>query len=505
MWRRTLLVLLFVSVLLTPSRRDLFVGDETKYGQVVREMRTTGAFFLPTLNGTPFTHKPPLHFWLVDLLTFPFGAYSTWAFVLPSLLAFVFLLWLLTRMRDWLAAFVCGTSLMVWGSAQTARMDVGFTAFLTLGCWWMYRFFEARTSRPQSAGVSPGDDGDRARRPITADETSALLFATIAIAIATLIKGPMAPVIALILFALECWRRRGVPRANYLPALAALIVIPLLWLIPALIVGGNAYAHDVIVKQTVGRAFSTWVHKAPPWYYLLHAPADLFPWFFAAVAAIAIAWKRNDPLDRFCISWIIAVLLPYSLMSSKLDVYMMAMIPPVAILIAGHESVSANRIALGLLAIAGIGGWFFVPPQYDTPAVRGLLIVLALASIIGAIVGTRVAVGATMLVTYLYIAVALTPMANDLATTRPLITALAKQQVPAQEIALYSCPQLWSRDMPRELERVRYVAPEDFAHIRPLVVAVARKNAKDIAPALNGYRVVDSVQMIGKPFDVYRR
>jgi len=26
-----------------------------------------------------------------------------------------------------------------------------------------------------------------------------------------------------------------------------------------------------------------------------------------------------------------------------------------------------------------------------------------------------------------------------------------------------------------------------------------------IAPALNGYRVVDSVQMIGKPFDVYRR
>jgi 4-amino-4-deoxy-L-arabinose transferase-like glycosyltransferase len=369
---------------------------------------------------------------------------------------------------------------MVWGSAQTARMDVGFTAFLMLGCWLLFRFFE-----------------DRDRR--------ALFWSAIAIAIATLIKGPMAPVIALILFALECWRRRGVPRANYLPALAALIVIPLLWLIPALVLGGNAYAHDVIVKQTVGRAFSTWVHKAPPWYYLLHAPADLFPWFFAAVAAIAVAWKRNDPLDRFCISWIIAVLLPYSLMSSKLDVYMMAMIPPVAILIAGHESVIANRIALGLLAIAGIAGWFFVPPQYDTPAVRGLLIVLAIASIVGAIVGTRVAVGATMLVTYLYIAVALTPAANDLATTRPLIAALAKQHVAAQEIALYSCPQLWSRDMPRDLERVRYVAPEDFAHIRPLVVAVARKNAKDIAPALNGYRVVDSVQMIGKPFDVYRR
>jgi len=480
MWRRTLLVLLFVSVLFTPSRRDLFVGDETKYGQVVREMRTSGAFFLPTLNGTPFTHKPPLHFWLVDLLTFPLGTYSMWAFVLPSLLAFAFLLWLLTRMRDWLAAFVCGTSLMVWGSAQTARMDVGFTAFLTLGAWLLFRFFER-------------------------DDRRALLWSGVAIAIATMIKGPMAPVIALILFGLECWRRHRVPRANYFPALAAMIVIPLLWLIPALLLGGDSYAHDVIVKQTVGRAFSTWVHKAPPWYYLLHAPADLFPWFFAAVAAIAVAWKRNDPLDRFCISWIIAVLLPYSLMSSKLDVYMMAMIPPVAILIAGYESVIANRIALALLAVAGIAGWVFVPTPYDTPAVRGLLIVLAIASTIGAIVGTRVAVGATLLLTYLYIAVMLTPMANDLATTRPLIAALSKQQVPAQEIALYSCPQLWARDMPRELERVHYVAPEDFAHIHPLVIAVARKNAKDIAPALNGYRVVDTVQMIGKSFDVYRR
>src|SRR5436305_9669554 len=150
-WQRVLhvtVLLLILSVLVTPFKRDLFVGDETKYGQVVREMRTTGAFFLPTLNGAPFTHKPPLHFWLVDLLTFPLGRYSMWAFVIPSLLAFAFLLWLLARMRDWLAAFVCGTSLMVWGSAQTARMDVGFTLFLALGCWLLFRFFESHRPLP---------------------------------------------------------------------------------------------------------------------------------------------------------------------------------------------------------------------------------------------------------------------------------------------------------------------------------------------------------------------
>src|SRR3954467_3889086 len=131
-------VLVFLSVMVTPAKRDLFVGDETKYGQVVREMRAPGAFFLPTLGGTPFTHKPPLHFWLIDLLTFPLGLYSTWAFVIPSLLGFAFLLWLLTRMRDWLAAFVCGTSVLVWGSAQTAPIDFSFTAFPTLACWRLF-------------------------------------------------------------------------------------------------------------------------------------------------------------------------------------------------------------------------------------------------------------------------------------------------------------------------------------------------------------------------------
>ncbi|HEX2120481.1 MAG TPA: hypothetical protein VHL59_02465, partial [Thermoanaerobaculia bacterium] len=110
-----------VSVFLSPLQRELYVGDETKYSQVVREMRA-GSFFLPTLGGTPFTHKPPLHFWLVDLLTHPFGVYSIWPFVLPSLAAFALLLWLMWKMGGPLAAFVCGTSLMMWGSAQTARM-----------------------------------------------------------------------------------------------------------------------------------------------------------------------------------------------------------------------------------------------------------------------------------------------------------------------------------------------------------------------------------------------
>src|ERR1051325_1828885 len=139
--------LVALSTLITPFRRDLFVGDETKYAQVIREMRATGAFFLPTLGGQPFTHKPPIHFWLIDLLTFPLGVYSMWAFVLPSLLAFGLLLGLLWRRGGPMAALVCGASCLIWGSAQSARMGVSCTRLIAYGLIRLGAFSERDDSR----------------------------------------------------------------------------------------------------------------------------------------------------------------------------------------------------------------------------------------------------------------------------------------------------------------------------------------------------------------------
>ena len=94
-----------------------------------------------------------------------------------------------------------------------------------------------------------------------------------------------------------------------------------------MLLGGNAYTHDVIVKQTVGRAFASWVHNAPPWFYVVHLPRDRSS---PGSSSRCVADRRasGDTQRFFCINWILAVLVPYSLMSSKLDVYMMAMIPP---------------------------------------------------------------------------------------------------------------------------------------------------------------------------------
>jgi 4-amino-4-deoxy-L-arabinose transferase-like glycosyltransferase len=481
--------LVFLSVLASPASRDLFVGDETKYGQVVREMRTTGAFFLPTLNGTPFTHKPPLHFWMIDLLTMPLGLYSTWAFVLPSILAFGFLLWLMWRIGGPLAAYVCGTALLIWGSAQTARMDVAFTALIALGLWQMQR--------------------------------GKLMHCAIALGIATLVKGPMAIVIGLVMYALTYVGRASArpggpkPALHALGALLVMIAIPLLWFVPALMVGGRGYANDVMMKQTVGRAIASWVHKAPPWYYLERLPLSLFPWFFLAVVAVIALWRTH----RFLVSWILAVLVPYSLMSSKLDVYMMTMIPAVALLIAdavragARWTRAANLVAIALVFLGAVVGGAKMPREFDSvPGVNGLIAFALIVSVVAFIIAARASLvtstlmaGAVPVAVLLFVSINLLPFVNGFGSTRALVDVLQRQPVAPEEIALYSSPYLWTRDLPPQLERVIYADPAMLARTKPRVIVTSRKNAKDIAATLAGYRKVDEVRMIGKWFDVYRR
>ncbi|HEY2094679.1 MAG TPA: hypothetical protein VGJ81_22695, partial [Thermoanaerobaculia bacterium] len=331
-------------------------------------------------------------------------------------------------------------------------------------------------------------------------QPATLMLAGIALGIATLIKGPMAPVIAIVFFALECWRLHRVPRAKYIPGVAAMVVIPLLWFIPAMTLGGGAYTHEVLQKQLAGRAIGAWVHQSPPWFYLLHSPGFLFPWFAALVAALIARWRE----ERLNINWILAVLIPYSLMSSKLDVYMMALVPPVAIIVANavDRTRLANVITMAVLLLAAIVAPFFIHEYTTVFIALGIAsaIALVLSLLGGDALRSAIVLGLVPIAVLLYVAITQMPLVNDLATPRPLIAALEKQHVPGQDIALYTCPHLWAHDMPRDLENVHYVLTPNAT-----VIATARAHAKEIAPQLAGYHVVNSVKMIGKWFDVYRR
>lgn len=498
------LAVVLLSVLLSPLRRELYAGDETKYTQVVREVRS-GSVLLPTLDGSPFTHKPPLHFWAVALLTLPFGIDSIWPFVLPSLISFALLAWLMGRIGGPLASFVCASSLLMWGSAQTARMDVAFAALLALAAWYVERFFGGEQTLVR-AGVAAG--------------------------FAFLVKGPMAPVIVVALLLIETVRRgrAAIPeRAAWGRFAAALLGIPLLWLVPAVLSGGEAFWREIFYRQTVGRAVGAWVHKSPPWFYLERAPLTLAPWFFVVVVAAIAAWKRNDVRAKFAASWILAVLVPYTLLSSKLDVYMIAMLPAVALLVArfaavedgwtrwGRIGVLVMLLAFGILGAAGL---VVQPEQIQAPdaaliarpEVRALFALFLGASAVAAIVTVRrsiaaaiVALGLVPVVALSYTGVALVPLANELASVRPLVRVLERHRHDPADTGLYMTPHLWVRGIDPSFARARHVDAEDLRSFQPGLLVVRRKNASEIAGLLRGYRKVDELKMIGKWFDVYAR
>ena len=48
--------------------RPLLPIDETRYLAVAWEMRLHGDWIVPQLNGLPYSHKPPLLFWLINLV-----------------------------------------------------------------------------------------------------------------------------------------------------------------------------------------------------------------------------------------------------------------------------------------------------------------------------------------------------------------------------------------------------------------------------------------------------
>ena len=57
--------------------RPLLPVDETRYASVAWEMWARGDFLVPYLNGEPYSHKPPLFFWLIHAGWWLFGV-SEW-------------------------------------------------------------------------------------------------------------------------------------------------------------------------------------------------------------------------------------------------------------------------------------------------------------------------------------------------------------------------------------------------------------------------------------------
>jgi len=329
-----LLVSFFLlSYILPLGARDLVVPDETRYGEIPREMITGGDWIVPHLNGLRYFEKPPLGYWVHAGSILLFGE-NNFAVRLPSAMAVglsALLIYLLVSRvcRDKtkedgfsaiLAALIFLSCFEVFGVGNTAVLDSLFSFFLTVIITTFYLASEA----------PPG----------SAREKRFLLLSGASCGLAFLTKGFLAfAVPVLILAPYLVWQRRyfDLFRMSWLPILtAALVALP--WGILIHLREPDFWRYffwNEHIRRFMGNDAQ---HQKSFWFFLLTAPGMFMPWTFmvpAAVPGIRKQLHEQGPqgrLMRLSICWLVLPFLFFSFSNGKLLTYILPCFSPFAVL-----------------------------------------------------------------------------------------------------------------------------------------------------------------------------
>ncbi len=328
--------------------RPLLPVDETRYVGVAWEMWLRGDFLVPYLNWEPYSHKPPLLFWLINLGWGIFGVNDWW----PRLVAPLFALGNLS--------LTVVLARRLWpGEAEIHRMApfflVGAAFWGLFGTLTMFDMILAFWTLVGLIGLTDAWAG-RSWRGWS-------LFA-LAIGLGVLSKGPVILLHLCPAALLEpywtgrpwagSWRRW---HGWFLGALVAGAGLALLWAVPAAWRGGEAYGEAIFWGQSAGRMVQSFAHGKPVWWYLAILPGLVLPWLLWP-SLLRGLWRlirpspdrgarRRDAGLRLIAVWGVSSLVIFSLISGKRPHYLIPLFPALALgaaLLVARLGAGAGRI-----------------------------------------------------------------------------------------------------------------------------------------------------------------
>lgn len=348
--------------------RAVWNPDEARYAEVAREMRVSGEWFLPHLNGEVYAQKPPLLFWSMNLASLVTGGLNEWAARLPSAVAALATVLLTYRIgrrffgrrAGLLSALAFATSVKILWQGRFGQIDMLLTALVAAAVWsWVRAYTEERPRLYPLFFVFAG--------------------------LATLAKGPVGllpPLLSAVAFLLIAKERGELARMRIGFGLLLWAALVLAWLVPAGLAGGEEYLRTIVFEQNVTRYADPWHHFNPPWYYLTLIPPDFFPWSLLLPGALVVGWRRlrrdTSVADggapratpragyRFALCWMVVTLVFFSLSPAKRTVYILTMYPAMALLVGSAVDRLAARwpearaserrwLVWPLAAVAGLG------------------------------------------------------------------------------------------------------------------------------------------------------
>ena len=339
--------------------RPLIPPDETRYISVAWEMHTNKNFLIPLLNQEPYSHKPPLLFWLINLFWSVFGnsevvaRFAISIFSLGNLFIVRFLAKLIypenSAAQSWAPLILA--SFLLWNIYCSLIMFDCLLSFFVLSYVACLLLF------CQGKGVKY------------------VLFAGLLCGLSMLTKGPVALIYSLpVLFLYPFWRDKLHHKLIYIQwyfgVLTSVIFglfFLLIWAFPAARFGGSIYANQLFWTQTFDRISGVLAHLRPWYWYLPFIPLSLIP-----ISLSRSFWKKslfNRPKksDLFCILWFLVPVVLFSMIRSKQLHYLVPILPALAIFWGSKkQNWNQSKIILIIINLFFSLICFFLPLIYNS-------------------------------------------------------------------------------------------------------------------------------------------
>jgi 4-amino-4-deoxy-L-arabinose transferase-like glycosyltransferase len=331
--------------------RGLWTPDEPREAGISRAMSDDPGM-IPALNGQAFIEKPPLYYWTTGLALRLAGgpsaaalrAVSAIAAGLTLLATFCWIARAVSRELAAIATVVLATTSVFLTSAHWVRIDALLLLFCTTAIWAAWE----RIGRGGGASFL------------------ALFYASLVLALWT--KGLVGPALVAAGLTAHVALTRSLRPLLPLRPLAGLALM-------AAALGGLAVA---IGLAGGAAAVKTWLwvnhverfvhpvatgHERPLPYYLWTLPVAILPWLVPFVSLFHVRgplWRRDRvdaALLRFALAMSTGPLALLSLSSSKREVYLLPLLPPLSLLmgaaVAGRIEQRRHGVAPGAWMTAG--------------------------------------------------------------------------------------------------------------------------------------------------------
>jgi 4-amino-4-deoxy-L-arabinose transferase-like glycosyltransferase len=483
--------------------------DESRFAQATAQMLESRDFVVIRYQEEPRFKKPVGIHWLQAASVSAFSNpedRAIWAYRIPSLLGAM----LAAAACAWgasaffgapagmLAGAMLGTTFLLSTEALIAKTDATLCGTTTLAIAALARLYaEARDGPP-------------------AGKRAWLLF-WLGVSLGTLVKGPVAPMVAGLTIAALCLMDRKTAwlgRLNWIWGLIILVAIcgPWAGAVTVATDGGfwsAALGGDLAPKLAGGQE----THGAPPGYHTLLAPLLMFPMTLLLPAAAVTAWTRwREPGVRFALAWLIPTWIVFEALPTKLVHYTLPAYGAVAWLAAaalvapiGQRTRWTGAVMASLFGLLLAGGTVYLLKLYgdatDLPIVILTALLLASAGLVGGFLLIRrappTAIAAAVglgLAGHAALAAGLAPRLSPLWLSSRVERVMASAQLLPEQgiadapvtVAGYAEPSLvFALGTPTEL-----AGPEDAAQAiaehRPAVVE--QREQANFEKALAGYR-----------------